>query len=103
MINLFSLVPIFFKAADHLSFDILEMLFEILVLFCDIMAEIKKMYNYNDSESVSDLIETYQRIKKFLSSFLDKQIEGTFKKGFFDEIGEYKFVPFKFIIYFGVL
>lgn len=65
----------------------------------DITAEIKKMYTPKDNDTVSR--ETYERIKKFLSSFLDRPLEGTFKKGFFEEIGEYKFVPFKFITFFG--
>lgn len=65
----------------------------------DIMKEVRGMYNYNDADTVSD--ETFERIKKFLHSFLNREIEGNFKKGFFEEEGHYRFIPDKIVTYFG--
>jgi len=67
----------------------------------DIMGEIQKMYTDKENKYGTVFKKTFKKIEEFLSEFLDREIEGNFKKGFFEEFGHYRFIPVKFTTFFG--
>jgi len=61
----------------------------------DILKETKDLYDSNNVD------KSIKKIQQFLNSLKGKKISGQFKKGFFEELGDYEFVIDRYEMYFG--